>query len=323
MPDQVQKLIEKLKSSDRDVVKASIIEELGNTGDHRALKPLVESLNDGDALVRWNAIRAVAGFGADSVALLFRTIESGDRFARRNVVQVLGEVGGEDVVDRLIRMLMFDESDHDVMIEIIRAMHKLRPERAVEPLITVLKMSDWEMRWRAINTLGHIGDPRALEPLLAVMEDEDPDIRWAAAIAVENIKNRALKRDAEPDSQPRASDTLPPASLPVERKKPARDLAVSASQKNGWTVVKAEGEMISTNSASFRSYVDGVVSVSSGPVEIDLSDCDFVDSLALGHFNAIRKKLKSKNRKMKISGMNPNLKQMFKATKLDELFAIE
>jgi len=47
------------------VIKSSVIEELGSIGDHRALVPLIESLNDSDTMVRWKAIKTLGLFGGD------------------------------------------------------------------------------------------------------------------------------------------------------------------------------------------------------------------------------------------------------------------
>lgn len=319
MPDQVQQLIEKLKSSDREVVKASVIEELGKIGDHRAIRPLIDALNDDDTLVRWNAIQALARYGSDSTGPLLKALESEDRFIRRNVVQALGEAGGEETVDRLIRMLMFDESDKNVLVEVIKALHKLRPERAVEPLLTVLKMNDWEMKWRAINTLGRIGDPKAIEPLLETINDDDPDIRWAANIAIENIKKRSLQEAVDPAAAQKTETPLTPPSQPAA----PSELNLSTSKKPGWLIINVKGDINASNASTFRGFFEGVFSTTNSPIGIDLSECNFMDSFALSQFNLIRRKLKAKSRPMKLIGLNPNVRTVFEATKLDELFVIE
>ncbi len=322
MPDQVEQLIEKLKSSDRDVVKTSVIEDLGKLGDVRAIKPLIAALNDKDTLVRWNAIQALARFGAESVSPLLFALETDDRFARRNIVQALGEVGGEETIDRLIRMLMFDESDKNVLIEIIRALQKLRADRAVEPLITVLKMNDWEMKWRAIHTLGQLGDTGAIEALLEVMNDDDPDIRWAASIAVENIKKRSLGEGVDPVAAGKAAPQVPLAAPRPSPASASSELNLTTSTKGPRIFIHVNGDINFSNSPTFRGFVEGVIAASNGPVEIDLSHCSFIDSFGLSQFNFLRKKLKSKNRALKLSGLDPAIRTVFEATKLDELFEI-
>lgn len=320
MADRVELLIEKLKSTDRGIIKASVVEELGETGDQRALSSIINALDDDDTLVRWNAIKAVAKYGADAVRILLNRLDEADRYMRRNIVQALGELGGSDVTDRLIRMLMFDETDKNVLIEVIRALQKIRSPRAVDPLITVLKMDDWEMRWRAIHTLGNIGDPAAVEPLLQVMNDADPDIKWAANVAIENIKKAETKRETDPS----APDKPAPALLP--RTQPSRklsDIGLTTSAPIGRIVVHVKGELNSENSQVFRGYIEGVISTSSDPVELELSECTFIDSFALGVLNNFRKKLNSKKRTFKLTKMNPHVRDIFRTTKLDTIFDIE
>ncbi len=320
MSDRVEVLIKKLNSTDRGIIKASVVDELGSTGDRRGLRPIIDTLSDADAIVRWNAIKAVAKFGDDAVRILINRLDTADRYLRRNIIQALGELGGSDVTDRLIRLLMFDETDKDVLIEVIRSLQKIRSPRAVEPLITVLKMDDWEMKWRAIHTLGNIGDPRAVEPLLEVMNNSDPDIKWAANVAIENIKRAETKRETDPSAPARPVPALQPRS-PHSRK--LSDIGLTTSAPLGRIVIHVKGELNSENSQIFRGYVEGVISTSTDPLELDLAQCDFIDSFALGVLNNIRKKLKSKKRTFKLSRMNPHVRDIFKTTKLDTIFEIE
>ena len=326
MADRLDELVQKLKASSKDVVKASVVEAIGQTRDPRAVRPLIEALNDEDMLVRWNAIKALAEFGDDAVAPLLRALDTADRFKRRNVVQALGELGGDEVVDRLIRMLMFDESDQMVQVEVIRALDRIRDPRSVDPLITVLKMDNWEMRWRTIHALEHLGEPKAMEPLLEVMNDGDKDIQWAAYMAIEAIK-AAENRRITPT--PDHSNPEPPAR-PLSARESARemaknlkpDLTLSADPKPDRVILRLVGDLFSQNIEMFTGYVDGIMAVNRTNIELEMSQCSFLDSFALSRLNILRKKLASKNRKLILSGMRPNVKAVFSATKLDQLFEI-
>jgi len=44
-------------------------------------------------------------------------------------------------------------------------------ESAVEPLIAALERTSWDVRWRAVRTLGKIGNQRAIKPLIDVLKD--------------------------------------------------------------------------------------------------------------------------------------------------------
>lgn len=324
MADRLDELVEKLRDSSKEVVKASVVEAIGQLGDPRAVKPLIEALNDEEMLVRWNAIKGLARFGEDAVAPLLRALDTADRFKRRNVVQALGELGGDESVDRLIRMLMFDESDQMVLVEVIRALDRIRDSRSLDPLITVLKMDNWEMRWRAIHALEHLGNPAAIEPLLEVMNEGDKDIQWAAYMAIEAIKtaqDRAAAPPAmadEPDPTPRPSRS----AIKEQTRNLKAELNLSAEPKADRVIVRVSGDLFSSNIDMFTGYVDGIISVNKMGIELDMSQCAFLDSFALSRLNILRKKLTSKNRIFTLSGLRPNVKAVFTATKLDQLFEI-
>lgn len=318
--DRLGELIEKLQSSDKNVVKASIVEDLGNLDDPRAVRPLIKALNDSEMLVRWNAIKALARFGEGAVAPLLNALNDTDHFKRRNVVQALGEVGGDESVDRLIRMLMFDESDQNVLVEVIRSLDKICDRRAVEPLITVLKMNNWEMRWRAIHALERLEDPRAIEPLLDAVNDSDKDIKWAAYKAIERIKSAAAQAGAEPP-EAAAAPPKPVSRQAAQQRKADVNLSVDALADH--VLVHVDGELFSGNIESFTGFINGVMAVHrTGPVTVDMKSCTFIDSFALSQLNILRKRLKSRNRPLILSGLRPNVKTVFTATKLDQLFQI-
>ena len=318
MPDRVQQLIDKLNSSDKNVVKASIAEELGEIGDHRAMKALITALNNEEMQVRWNAIKALARFGDDAVTPLLKEVNAPDRFKRRNIVQALGELGGDQAVDYLIRMLMFDETDDAVLIEVIRALDRIRDKRAVEPMITVLKMKNWEMRWRAIHALEHLGDSRAIEPLLETINDPDKDIQWAAYKAIESIK--AVIKQHETDGA--ETPPQPAPKTPPRARKKHIDLNLSTEDRPDRIVIFIEGELSSANIEQFTGYVNGILSLHIKHVELDMAGCGFLDSFALSRLNSLRKKLKTRNLNLILTGLRPNVRTVFTATKLDQLFTI-
>lgn len=313
MADRFEKLITKLKDSESEVVKASIVEEIGNTGDHRAIRPLIDALNDTDIRVRWNAIQGLARFGDECMVPLLRTLESSDHFLRRNVVQAVGEISSPDAVQKLVSMLMFDESDRGVLIQVIRALGKIGDDRAVEPLLTVLKTDDWEMKWRAIHALGRIGDPRAIEQLLDFHNDENKDLRWAAAMAVDMIKSRLESPDtAEPEP-----------NIDALMDKPEASLFVNHQEFPDHYLVLVRGEMSTNSLQSFVKYIDELMAISPKSLRLDLSKCEFMDSFALGHLNSLRKKMKASGLTLTLIGMKRDLKRIFEVIRLDKLFIIE
>jgi len=187
-------------------------------------------------------------------------------------------------------------------------------------------MDNWEMRWRAIHALEHLGDPAAIEPLLEVMNDGDKDIQWAAYMAIEAIK-AAQDRATAPLAQAPAPDPIPaPRPSRSDFKQQARNLKaelnLSAEPKADRVIIRVAGDLFSSNIDMFTGYVDGIIAVNRLGIELDMSQCAFLDSFALSRLNILRKKLASKNRKFVLSGLKPNVKAVFTATKLDQLFEI-
>ena len=68
-------------------------------------------------------------------------------------------------------------------------------ERAVEPLIELLKDNNINIRQRSVDALGAIGDKRAVVPLIELLKDEDNHIRQQSVAALGAIND---KRAIEP-----------------------------------------------------------------------------------------------------------------------------
>ena len=57
-------------------------------------------------------------------------------------------------------------------------------------------------------------------------------------------------------------------------------------------------------------------------IQFDLSGCEYVDSLALGHLLILREKLKWSNKQLQIINANKLVQETFSLTKFDQLFEI-
>ncbi len=64
----------------------------------------------------------------------------------------------------------------------------IRDNRAVNPLLELLKSENEEARWVATWALGNIGDARAIEPIKAVANDASELVRKKAAEALEKMR---------------------------------------------------------------------------------------------------------------------------------------
>lgn len=109
----IDKLVE-LLDHDRRETRLEAVVALGEVGDERAVKPLLEIVNSGSAE------------------------DSDDREPpeiRRLAVEALGKIGGK-AVDKLVNILQNKGSS--MRVDAIQALAKLGDERAVKPLIEVL-----------------------------------------------------------------------------------------------------------------------------------------------------------------------------------------
>lgn len=207
-PRAVEPLIAALREG--EYVSTTVIWALGDLEDERAVKPLVELLKDESETVVWGAMRSLAKIGPPAVGPLIEQLD-GHWHKERNVVEALGQVGGQKVVERLMAMLQ----DRSAGVPRTAAWYlgRLGDPRAVEPLVAMMQE---EMEGReapnspplltglrlhdenagvctAIQSLGLLKDARAAGPLIAALEDESPDVVWCAAAALGELGDaRAL-----------------------------------------------------------------------------------------------------------------------------------
>ena len=71
---------------------------------------------------------------------------------------------------------------------------------------------------------------------------------------------------------------------------------------------------------NFKDKMREITTQPSQTVILELSQVDFVDSSGLGAIVAVRKGLAP--RKMELSGLTPNVKKVFRLTRMDSVFTI-
>ena len=177
--DEIDIQIDLLQDTDW-VVRREAVVTLGEMGDERCVEPIVKALRDGDWQVREAAVEAIAEVGSPAVELLIRYMR--DWEARKYVIQALGKINDERVLDPLMSMLHNDEFKDDAT----RALIELG-NPAVPRLIAALTDKEEFVRKQAILALGEIKDPDAVDPLIAMLQDQDWFTRLTAAASLEKI----------------------------------------------------------------------------------------------------------------------------------------
>jgi len=185
---------------------------LAAEGDHRAVTPMLQRLDDEDSHLRRVACLALGKIGAvQAVKGLSQRLRDKDRKVRQAACQALAELGDPQAAVPLIERLADDETDviraAYAALErlgegrIAKAVHgALRGKledclelgrfaaegdlRAVGPLVQRLKNVSVGDREAACAALGHLRDPQGVQPLIDSLDDWDSGVRRMTAIAL-------------------------------------------------------------------------------------------------------------------------------------------
>ncbi len=199
----LEPLIVALQDGDKEV-RAAAAKALGDLKDPRAIEPLIAALRDGDKEVRAAAAKALGNLqDPQAIAPLFGIYKEAtftDNSLRAVVIAALGQIGGMQVVEPLVRSMRYGNRElREAATEELGKIKEWQPaedelsaiywigrgeiERcgavgspAVPPLIDILtnlSMSGGKYLKSSCSTLsavaealGQIGDPRAVEPLV-------------------------------------------------------------------------------------------------------------------------------------------------------------
>jgi len=210
----VNTLINTLKS-DKLRLREAVVEALGETGDARAVKPLITAAlkdNDMENKVLKLATVAIGKIGdPGAVDPFINALKDKDFLVRKNAVIALHRLGDPKAVGPLIGALK--DTDSRVRKGAADALKELgwkpndreteawywvaRKEwekainlgsEAVEPLIIALKDENSFVSDKAAEALGEIGDKRAVEPLVAfALQDKGVNVNTYAVRSLGKI----------------------------------------------------------------------------------------------------------------------------------------
>ncbi|MCK4309118.1 MAG: HEAT repeat domain-containing protein [Candidatus Atribacteria bacterium] len=154
-------LLESLNNENKDI-RQQAVWALGNTGDARAVEPLIQILND-----------------------------ESSKDVRSEIVQALTKTAGI----RAVEFILHAAHDENSTVRAIARgeLRKIKDKRAVEPLIEALKDEDYEVRVAAAGALGDIGDARAQDALTRAQEDDTRYVRYTSVVKKALNKIKAKK----------------------------------------------------------------------------------------------------------------------------------
>jgi HEAT repeat protein len=174
----VEPLLALLNDPDRHTARAWAANVLGEIGAQAALPALIRSLDDPDDEVRAKSATALGRLGDRRALqpLLDHLLTDPAPFVRVRIASTVGQFGGPEVVNRLVRTLG-------------------------DPA--------WWVRLRGVEALEQVG-PSAEGPLVVALGDPDPEIRQRAAVSLERlgVPTALLRRIEQNQGAEEAADTL-------------------------------------------------------------------------------------------------------------------
>ncbi|MFL6204606.1 MAG: STAS domain-containing protein [Acidimicrobiales bacterium] len=96
------------------------------------------------------------------------------------------------------------------------------------------------------------------------------------------------------------------------------DLVVQESDREGWAVVRASGDLDLTTAPRLRERVVKVVTGGQPHVVLDLQQVDFVDSTGLGVLVGLLKRTRSQGGDLRLVSTRLSLQKVLELTSLDQ-----
>ena len=185
-------LLEALRTGDKQT-RYVIAAALGESGDKRVIRVLIESLADPDWTIRKSATMALAEIGDNAIDLMFEYLRGPNEEIRDGCLRALVKAGNASLQRLFDEVIKMDENNRYL---VRKSMVKIGA-RVVEPMMRLFKFNNPEIRAFAASTLGEIGNPRAVPVLVTGLSDNDWNVRRSCAYALTEIGERGVDKIAE------------------------------------------------------------------------------------------------------------------------------
>ncbi|MCW4032078.1 MAG: HEAT repeat domain-containing protein [Candidatus Bathyarchaeota archaeon] len=173
--------------TDQDInVKEKAWDALQKSCDARDINSLIEALHNSET--RDYAARILGKIGKPAVESLIRALENNEYFVRVSVIEQLGRIGDERAVDPLIELLR----DQDLMTLAVEALGRIGDERAVDPLVKLYE--EGHSPKEIVGALESIGDERSMDLFIKILEDtgEEKEMRESAARVLSGYDDKTV-----------------------------------------------------------------------------------------------------------------------------------
>ena len=213
--DDFDQLVSLFRETQDKVTKWVLIKSMGRIGDHRAIPPLLDSLQEQDWGIRLCAVESLGAMRTDKVvgAIAARLRTEDSEQVRHAAAKVLTHFDGEIVVDAFINLLTdessgirelaavtlgrlrakraaphllhtLDDMNVSVRNAAAEALCQLGTPAMIDTLVTAIRDGNWFKKWALGEALGNIASPDAATPLAKLVNDEDEKIRGKAIRAL-------------------------------------------------------------------------------------------------------------------------------------------
>ena len=99
-------------------------------------------------------------------------------------------------------------------------------------------------------------------------------------------------------------------------------MSFSIEQFHGVTIVDVDGELTVTNRSDLKERVLGRLNEGDRRFVIDFAKTGYIDSSGLGVLVSLSKRIREHSGRLRLAGLNEDLRTLFELTKLDTLFQI-
>jgi HEAT repeat protein len=193
--DTLKPALEALQDSDA-AVRVQAIGVIGFLKLEESIPALTALINDPDAHVRRAAVSALAFSQLKPAAeTITRALKDADWMVREMAAETLGlNVNGSLAADQLVGSL--GDEFWQVRLKAIRSLGKMKVERAVRPIGNCINHDQANLRKEAAAALGEIAHPDGEAFLAVIADDADPDVRKNARWALQQIAARKARAGA-------------------------------------------------------------------------------------------------------------------------------
>lgn len=97
-------------------------------------------------------------------------------------------------------------------------------------------------------------------------------------------------------------------------------MSFKISDQDGITLVEVDGELTVANRERFKKVVLERVESGDRKFLMDFGESSYIDSTGLGSLVSLSRKIREAGGRMRLTGLNEDLRTLFELTKLDTVF---